>query len=122
MHRSAVRERWWIVLLLTVGVLVAAATVWPGRGNSPVAADHSPSSRAGSKTVQMRIAGMTCAACAHGLEASFHKMAGVEKAAIDYESGRAMIMFDPAKQSAESLSKLVAECGYRAKEIKLALK
>ena len=67
----------------------------------------------------MRIAGMTCAACARGLEASFRKMAGVEKAEIDYKAGQAVITFDPARQTTDSLSKLVAECGYTVKEIKV---
>jgi hypothetical protein len=39
-------------------------------------------------------------------------------AAIDYKSGQAMTTFDPAKQSAESLSRFVGECGYKVKEIK----
>jgi Cu+-exporting ATPase len=71
------------------------------------------------KTIQVRIAGMTCAACARGLEASFRKMAGVEKAAVDYKSGEAVITFDPGRQSAESLSKFVTGCGYQVKETKV---
>jgi copper chaperone CopZ len=70
-------------------------------------------------TLQMRIAGMTCAACAKGLEASFKNMPGVEKAAVDYKAGQATITFDPAKQNADSLSKLVTRCGYEVKETKV---
>jgi len=70
-------------------------------------------------TVQMRIAGMTCAACAKGLEASFKNMAGVERAAVDYKGGQATITYDPAKQSADSLSKFVTNCGYKVKETKV---
>jgi hypothetical protein len=40
-------------------------------------------------TVQLRIAGMTCAACAKGLEASFKNLDGVERAAVDYKGGQA---------------------------------
>jgi copper chaperone CopZ len=69
------------------------------------------------KTIQMRITGMTCPACARGLEASFRKMAGVEKATIDYAAGQAVITFDPSKQSADSFSKLVADCGYKVKAL-----
>src|SRR5579883_3258583 len=38
------------------------------------------------KTVRNRIEGMTCAACAKGLEASFRNMAGVVKADVDYKA------------------------------------
>jgi copper chaperone CopZ len=71
------------------------------------------------KTVQMRIAGMTCAACAKGLEASFRHMAGVVKASIDYKAGQAVITFDPAKQSNDKLAKFVTGCGYQVKDIKV---
>ncbi|HXB66652.1 MAG TPA: heavy metal-associated domain-containing protein [Candidatus Acidoferrales bacterium] len=122
MHRFAVKDRWPILLLLTIGVFVAASAFWPARGSSPVAAaDNAASSKAGTtKTIHMRIAGMTCASCARGLEASFRRMAGVEKASIDYKNGQATIIFDPARQSADSLSKFVADCGYQVKELKAA--
>jgi len=69
--------------------------------------------------VQFRIAGMTCAACAKGLEASFRNMAGVVKADVDYKAGQAVVTFDAAKQSADNLSKFVTKCGYQVKETKL---
>jgi periplasmic mercuric ion binding protein len=71
------------------------------------------------KTVQMRIAGMTCAACAKGLEASFRNMAGVVKADVDYKAGQAVVTFDTTKQSAESLSKFIVSCGYEVTETKV---
>jgi copper chaperone CopZ len=71
------------------------------------------------KTAHMRITGMTCAACAKGLEASFRKMPGIVRADVDYKAGLAAITFDPAKQNTESLSKFVSECGYQVKEIKV---
>ena len=67
----------------------------------------------------MRIAGMTCASCAKGLEASFRNIAGVVKVTVDYKAGQAMITFDTTKQSTESLSKFVASCGYKVKETKV---
>ncbi len=74
--------------------------------------------KASQETVQMRIAGMTCASCAKGLEASFRNMAGVLKATVDYKAGQAVVTFDTGQQSAESLSKFVANCGYKVKETK----
>ena len=75
--------------------------------------------KASPKTVQMRIARMTCASCAKGLEASFRNMAGVVKATVDYKAGQAVVTFDTGKQSAESISKFVATCGYKVKETKV---
>jgi copper chaperone CopZ len=89
----------------------------------PVVASPAPQnveqSSAKQKTVQLRIAGMTCAACAKGLEASFRNIAGIIKANVDYKAGQAVVTFDLAKQSPESLSKFVASCGYQVKEIKV---
>jgi Cu+-exporting ATPase len=88
---------------------VAAASPVPQTGGQATA---------NQKTVQMRIAGMTCAACAKGLEASFRHMAGVAKVSVDYKAGQAVITFDPAKQSSQSLAKFVTSCGYQVKETK----
>ena len=90
----------------------------------PVAAGPAPQngeqSSVKQKTVQFRIMGMTCAACAKGLEASFRNMAGVVKAEQPYyKGGQAVITFDTAKQSTESLSKFIASCGYQVKETKV---
>jgi copper chaperone CopZ len=101
----------------------AGLVVLPLGSGLPVTAAPAPQnveqSATKQKTVQFRIAGMTCAACAKGLEASFRNMAGVVKAEVDYKAGQAVITFDAAKQSADSLSKFVTKCGYQVKETKL---
>lgn len=99
-----------LAIVPLIGLPVAASPAPPQGGEQPPAKQ---------KTVQMRIVGMTCAACAKGLEASFRHMAGVEKASIDYKTGQAVITFDPSKQNAEGLSKLVTSCGYQVKETKV---
>ena len=71
------------------------------------------------QTAQMRITGLSCAACAKGLEASIRKMPGVTRVSIDHKSGIATVTFDPAKQNLKSLAALVAECGYQVKESKV---
>lgn len=98
-----------LVVLLGSGLPVMAAP----------APQNVEQSAAKQRTVQFRIVGMTCAACAKGLEASFRNMAGVVKADVDYKAGQAVITFDAAKQSADSLSKFVTKCGYQVKETKL---
>jgi copper chaperone CopZ len=98
-------------------VVLALGTFLPVAG-SP-APQNVEQSSGKQKTVQFRIAGMTCAACAKGLEASFRNMAGVVKADVDYKAGQAVVTFDTAKQSPESLSKFVTKCGYQVKETKV---
>lgn len=101
----------------------AGLVILPMGSGLPMMAAPAPQnveqSTAKQKTVQFRIAGMTCAACAKGLEASFRNMAGVVKADVDYKAGWAIVTFDTAKQSADSLSKFVTKCGYQVKETKL---
>src|SRR5258707_10175039 len=90
-----------LIFLPTIGSTIAA--------ENPVAPSTAPATTAKLKTIQMRIAGMTCAACARGLEASLRKMTGVDKVAVDYKAGQAVITFDPGKQSVDSISKFVAD-------------
>jgi copper chaperone CopZ len=101
----------------------AGLVINPFGSGLPVSARPAPQSgeqnSAKQTTLQLKIAGMTCDACAKGLEASFRKMAGVVKADVDYKAGRAIITFNPAKQSVESLSKFIASCGYQVKETKV---
>src|SRR5579859_1475704 len=103
-------------------ILVCAVVVLGFGSGLPVAASpaHQNSEQTvKQKTAHIHIAGMTCAACAKGLEASFRKMPGVVKADVDYKAGQAIITFDPVKQNIGSISKFVAECGYQVKEIKV---
>ncbi len=109
-------ERAFGVAVVFVGLLATVATT---AAQSSTPDRKAPASAAQQKTVQMRIAGMTCAACAKGLEASFRNMAGIEKAAVDYKAGQAVITFDPGKQSTESLTRFIASCGYQVKETKV---
>ncbi len=100
-----------LIFLPTIGSTIAA--------QNPAAPSSAPATTVKQKTIQVRIAGMTCAACARGLEASFRKMAGVDKVAVDFRAGQAVITFDPGKQSVDSISKFVADCGYEVKETKV---
>ena len=103
-------------------LVLAGLVVLPLVSGLSVSASPAPQSgqtSAQKKTLRFRIAGMTCAACAKGLEASFRNLVGVVKADVDYKAGQAVVTFDTAKQSADSLSKFVTKCGYQVKETKL---
>jgi copper chaperone CopZ len=106
------------LILVFAGLVVIPVGVGWRLSASPVP-QHGVQTSTSQKTVQMRIAGMTCASCAKGLEASFRNMAGVVKVTVDYKAGQAVVTFDTSKQSAESLSKFVASCGYQVKETKV---
>lgn len=105
-----------LVLVFAGLVTIPVGGEW--RLSASPAPQNGAQAKASQKTVQMRIAGMTCASCAKGLEASFRNMVGVVKVAVDYKAGQAVVTFDTNKQSAESLSKFVASCGYKVKETK----
>ena len=77
---------------------------------APKAKKESPNTS--TQTASFGISGMTCPSCAKGLEASFRNMPGVKEAKVDYDAKQATVTFDPAKQSDESIKKLVAEAGY----------
>ena len=106
------------LILVVAGLIVSPFAVGWRLSASP-GPQNGSRTNASQKTVQMRIAGMTCASCAKGLEASLRNMAGVVKVTVDYKAGQAVVTFDTSKQSGESLSKFVASCGYKVKETKV---
>ena len=69
--------------------LCAGQVLSPGPASQKVS-----KANASQKTVEMRIAGMTCAACAKGLEASIRNLAGILKVTVDYKAGQAVVRFD----------------------------
>jgi copper chaperone CopZ len=112
-----------ITRLVRLTLVLAGLVTIPVGGGWRLSASPAPQNGAqakvSQKTVQMRIAGMTCAACAKGSEASFRKMAGVVRVTVDYKAGQAVVTFDTSKQNADSLSKFVASCGYKVKETRV---
>jgi copper chaperone CopZ len=79
--------------------------------------DHDSQVRsAGNTLLEFRIAGMTCAACAAGLEASLRKLPGVTASEVDYARHRAWVAAAPsAAQDLKSVvQREVDAAGYRA--------
>ena len=61
---------------------------------------------------EFTIDGMTCAmGCAKTIEKKISGMDGVKSATVDFDSKLAMVEFDDAKVSTESLSEMVAKAG-----------
>ena len=120
MHPSTIKSRRRFILLFSLVLLLSEFTFSrEAVGFALPQPSRETSSSATGNTAQVRIAGMTCNPCAKGLEASFHRMAGVQKADVNYKTGQAVIVFDPAKQSAASLSAHVVASGYQVMEVKV---
>ncbi len=105
-----------VILLATTAVAVAGVVALPyysGRILRPV---PERAEVAATVTTTLRIDGMTCEACATGLQASLQRIPGVAKAVVDYEGKSAKISFDPAKQSRAALAKVITDSSYRVVE------
>ena len=66
--------------------------------------------------VEMPITGMTCAACASRIERRLSKASGVERAAVNFATSRATVLFDPARTQVRDLIRTVEDIGYGASQ------
>lgn len=64
-------------------------------------------------SVNMKIAGMSCAACAARIEKGLARLEGVDKAAVNYAAEKANIMYDPSKVSLQEIAAKVENLGYQ---------
>lgn len=68
------------------------------------------------ETVRLAVSGMTCAACAAGIEKSLMKVPGVESASVSLESEEAVILVSPGQERTGALIEAVKRAGnYDAK-------
>lgn len=65
-----------------------------------------------STEVTVPVTGMTCANCVATVERTLNRAPGVEKAAVNYASERAVVRFDPGVVSLEELAAAVSGAGY----------
>lgn len=115
-------SRWniWVLGLLALFIMALAAFPYY---SGPVAKAVVSHPRAGVTpsgaplaTATFLIPDMDCPACATGLQAAFEKLSGVRAAKVDYESRRATITYEPAKQNVPAFIKVVNDAGYPVKE------
>lgn len=67
------------------------------------------------KTVTLKITGMTCEGCTAAVKLAAQRIDGVSAATIDYAQGRAEITYDPAKTNPTALAATISEkSGYAA--------
>lgn len=61
-----------------------------------------------------KITGMHCTSCPKLAELTLKDLNGVESVDVDYPSGDASVVFDPALQDRDAISSAVRELGYEA--------
>ena len=73
---------------------------------------------AGSKTVTLKVPGMTCPACPITVRKALNKVDGVSKVEVRYEQKQAVVTFDDAKTDTKALIKATTDAGFPSEEQK----
>ncbi|MDR1093904.1 MAG: heavy metal translocating P-type ATPase [Clostridiales bacterium] len=68
---------------------------------------------AGTRTAAIKIAGMTCAACAARIEKALKKTDGVTSAAVNFATEKATVIYDPQIVRLAGLRQAVTDVGYK---------
>ncbi len=63
---------------------------------------------------QLKINGMTCAACAQASERAVKKLPGVTEASVNFSTEKLLVKFEAASLSLEAIKAAVAKAGYEA--------
>ncbi len=82
-----------VVLVLTVGVITAAAFT---------------------KTVTIKVEGMKCAKCSASVAKALKATEGVEEAEVDSKKGEAVVKFDEQKLDEAKLREVINSTGFKA--------
>ena len=69
-------------------------------------------SRAATKTVTIRIKGMTCGGCATSVEKALKSTDGVQEARVSFERGKAVIKYDDQKVTVSKLRLVINSTGF----------
>lgn len=70
-----------------------------------------------SNQVELRISGMSCAACSAKIEKSLNKMEGVSKAAVNLTTERARVEYDYSQVKVNDLIQQIRKLGYDAERV-----
>src|SRR5918999_4700813 len=62
--------------------------------------------------VEFTVTGMTCGSCAARVEKALARQDGVERAAVNLATGRAVVAFDPERLGLDDLVAAVGKAGY----------
>ena len=110
------RTRWVLLAGATVAVaiLVAAPALLSRTGPGSAEAVVQPVSVETEREVVVRIEGMTCEACARGVEATLGRTEGVLAASVGMTPPEARIRYDDTRTTPEALVEAVEALGYEA--------
>ena len=75
-----------------------------------------------SSSVHLKIAGMSCAACAARIEKGLSRLEGVEKATVNFAAEKAGVTFDPERLKLRDIGKKVEELGFQVVADKVEFK
>lgn len=73
------------------------------------------------KTITMKIDGMTCTACAKAVEKVMRKLQGVEKAEVNFATEKLYLEYEPSKVRISSIKKRIENAGYMATEKEISV-
>ncbi|MEW5926087.1 MAG: heavy metal translocating P-type ATPase [Gemmatimonadota bacterium] len=65
--------------------------------------------------ITVPVSGMHCAACANRIERNLQKSPGVQKANVNYATGRATVEYDPAQCGVKDAVRVIRDTGYDAR-------
>ena len=112
-------SRWNQIILWVSTIAVALLLVAPYLDFSLTASPNQlrglrESGQAGMATTTIDVGGMTCPACARGIEISLSKLNGVKKARVDFDRRQAIVRHDEQKVKEDQLIDAVKDFGYDA--------
>ena len=87
--------------ILTLSFILLTASAW-----------------ATSKTVTLKVPGMTCPACPITVKKALNKVDGVSKVEVRYEQKEAVVTFDDKKTDTKALIKATTDAGFPSEEQK----
>ncbi|MBW1713109.1 MAG: heavy-metal-associated domain-containing protein, partial [Deltaproteobacteria bacterium] len=72
--------------------------------------------------VELKVAGMTCAMCARGIEGSLKSLDGVASAQVNLGAETALVEYDPARVRLADLEEMITYSGYQVIHDRAVLK
>lgn len=103
-----------LLWLATLAVLALALFPYYGGKLVPPTRAAAPSAAAALETIELKIEGMDCEACAGVIRNKLLETPGVATAEVHYPAGHAAVSYDPARATPEALIAAVKSAGYSA--------
>lgn len=89
------RRQFLIIFMFTLALTLGASTIL-----------------AATKTVTIRVKGMTCGGCATSVEKALKSTEGVQEARVSFERGKAVIKYDDQKVTIAKLREVINNTGF----------